>query len=339
MMCKIKFFLIMLSLSGLLLISGCQDDNSPSQSQQDVVYPGCTKDASTRSDNRTPETVVADWSQPTKLQPPVNTLCPEDAIEISDDGQYLYFMFTADILDSLSVAEILAPENNTFRVERTGGPGTFGEPVYYDLAKGTEGSLDGELCFNANGSKVYFHSNRAANLGYNNDPYMDDFQDIYVADIIDGTPGEGRNLGGRVNSVWPDGEHALHPDDSSLYFASLRPGGHGGADIWLSVLTDTGWTEAVCLDTPLNSVAGDLQPTFTADGDTVYFTSDRGLIGAAVYRSVRTGERWGTPELVIRGVVGEPSLTADGRYLYFVHVLSDAAGVFDADIYYCERVP
>jgi len=28
---------------------------------------------------------------------------------------------------------------------------------------------------------------------------------------------------------------------------------------------------------------------------------------------------------------------ADGRFLYFVHVLTDTQGVFDADVWYVER--
>ena len=36
---------------------------------------------------------------------------------------------------------------------------------------------------------------------------------------------------------------------------------------------------------------------------------------------------------------GEPSLTADGRTLYFVHVLTDAVGPFDADVWLSERLP
>jgi len=36
---------------------------------------------------------------------------------------------------------------------------------------------------------------------------------------------------------------------------------------------------------------------------------------------------------------GEPSLTSDGSYLYFVHVLTDAEGAFDADVWLSERIP
>jgi len=98
------------------------------------------------------------------------------------------------------------------------------------------------------------------------------------------------------------------------------------------------WSEPLNLGVPVNSPADDLQPAFTAAGDTVYFASSRDpQAGVAIYRSARLGASWSDPELVISGLAGEPSLTADGQYLYFVHVLSDAAGLFDADVWYCER--
>jgi hypothetical protein len=74
----------------------------------------------------------------------------------------------------------------------------------------------------------------------------------------------------------------------------------------------------------------------------MYFMSTRNaLIGAAIYRCRWDADQqqWDAPELVIRGVVGEPSLTGDGRYLYFVNVLGDAQGNFDTDVWYTERVP
>jgi len=313
----------------------CSDSTG---TDQEPPVPQCSTDVTIRVDAHSPESVVPDWSQPIKVGAAINNLCPQDAIEISSDGQFLYYMHTEGVVDNMSPEKILARYNNTYRAEQIGEPGTFREPEYYDLAKGVTGSLDGELSFTPDGSKVYFHSNRAANTGYKNDPFYDDFLDIYVADIIDSVPGPATNLGPPVNSVYPDGEHCIHPDGVTLYFTSLRPGGQGGADIYRSTLSGGSWSTPVNLGIPINTVANDLQPTFTADGDTMYFTSTRGLIGAAIYRSVKTGDTFSDPELVIRGVVGEPSLTADGELLYFVHVLSDAAGTFDADVYYCTRL-
>ncbi len=320
------------------LLVACGDDKTENSIPADPV-PVCTKPAHTRVDAHTPASTVADWGDPVRLGDPINTPCPEDAIEISRDGQYLYFMFTQDRLEDMTPEQILARMNNTYRAQRIGGPEEFGQPEYYDLAKGTDYSLDGELSFTSDGNKVYFHSNRPQNTGYQQNPPTDDYIDIYVADIVDGKPGPGINLGPPVNSAYPDGEHAIYPDDSTLYFTSRRPGGIGGADIYRSVLTGGVWSAPERLNVPINSAGNDLQPTFTPDGDTMYFVSDRNIIiGAAIYRSVRNDYSWTSPELVIQGVVGEPSLTADGEYLYFVHVLSDTAGTFDADIWYSQRV-
>jgi hypothetical protein len=320
------------------LIVSCSDDSSENPTPG-VLHPVCNKPAHTRIDAYTPASAVPDWGTPVRLDEPINTPCPEDAIEISRDGEYLYFMFTQDILEDMTPEQILARENNTYRAHRVGGPDEFEQPLYYDLARGTDYSLDGELSFTSDGSKVYFHSNRPENTGYQEIPSTDDYLDIYVADIVDGKPGPGVNLGPPVNSAYPDGEHAIYPDDSTLYFTSLRPDGIGGADIYRSVLSDGAWSIPENLDFPVNSFANDLQPAFTADGDTMYFVSDRNmLIGAAIYRSVRNGDLWTSPELVIDGIVGEPSLTGDGEYLYFVHVLSDTAGTYDADVWYSQRV-
>ena len=73
----------------------------------------------------------------------------------------------------------------------------------------------------------------------------------------------------------------------------------------------------------------------------MYFVSDRGGIGVAIYRTHFNGSTWDAPVLVIQGQVGSPTLTADGSIMYFVHVLTDAASdpVFGADIYYMTALP
>jgi Tol biopolymer transport system component len=321
----------------MLLLLGCSEST---QQPPPVIplFPDCSKPPSSRVDAHTPTVMVSDWGPPVRLGSPINTSCPEDAIEISRDGATLYFLFTEDILDSLTPAQFLDLPNGTYSAHRKGGPGDFNVPTYYDLGLGTEASLDGEVSFSPDGAQVYFHSNRAENLGYQANPSTDDFLDIYMADLVGGIPGQGVNLGMPVNSVYPDGEHALHPDGVSLYFSSYRPGGLGDADIWVSMRVGTVWSDPVNLGAPVNSFAYDIQPAFTSDGDTLYFMSDRNpLIGAAIYRSNRVGSGWSSPELVITGIVGEPSLTGNGQVMYFVHVLSDAAGVFDADIWYTTR--
>lgn len=329
------------TLAGTLVLAlwvGCGVDEDPPPPEC-TPRPRCERAPHTRVDALEPESAVADWGPPVRLGAPINTPCPEDAIETSRDGTALYFLFTRDLLADLPAEEIFACDNATYRAARTGGPTEFGEPAFFDLGIGIGASLDGEPSFAPDGRSVYFHSLRSTNTGYQQDPPADDFQDIYVADMEAGRPGPGRNLGPPVNSPYPDGEPAIHPDGVSLYFTSRRPGGQGADDIWVARRDGTAWTDPVNLGSPVNSTANDLQPAFTAGGDTLYFTSDRGGLGSCIYRSAREGDGWGEPELVINGIVGEPSLTADGRLLYFVHVLSDAAGLFDADVWVAPRRP
>jgi len=338
MRCCVRKHILVLGIGCLLLSVFC-GANEPTKPEPSLPpSPVCEKTDTARADDNAPTTMVADWGQPIRLGEPVNTPCPQDAIEISRDGSYLYVMYTEDVLNAMTSEQILARYNNTYRLKRIGGPDEFAEPEFYDLGKGISQSFNGELSFAADGSKVYFHSLRATNQGYLQNPPTDDYLAIYVADVIAGVPGPGRNLGPSVNSVYPDGEQALHPDGVTLFFASSRPGGSGGDDIWTSTFDGVNWSDAVNIGSPVNSWARDYQPAFTADGDTMYFASERNpVIGMAIYRSIRVGSTWNDPQLVMRGLVGEPTLTADGQLLYFVHVRSENGTAYDADIWYCMR--
>lgn len=284
-----------------------------------------------------PQVVGTGWGAPVKL-PTLNTPCPEDAIEISRDGSTLYFYWSPTV--DASYFELLYGSTGTYRALRAGtDPGAFEDPRFFDLRQDTDGACDGELSFSPAGDLVYFHSTRSANTGYQHDPPVDDLLDIYVAPVVDGVPGPVANLGEPLNSVHADGEHCLSPDGTKLYLASTRPDGLGGSDIWESTRTGDTFGAPVNLGAPINSAGADLQPAFAADHPTtMYFASDRaGQMG--IFCSTHDGTAWGTPEPIIGGYVGEPTLVADGSLLYFVHVLVDADGVFGADVWYVERAP
>jgi hypothetical protein len=311
-----------------------------SQPARTAYRPKCRLPAPERVDAHIPASLAADWAPPQPLNPPLNTPCSEDAIEISTDGLSLYVLFSSLPPGSTDSSQLLAAPNGTYRFERHGGPRDFANPVFYNLGQGSPASLDGELSFSPDGSSVFFHSLRCENLGYQAQPPTDDFLDIYQAPIIDGWPGPGRNLGPPVNSVYRDGEQAIHPDGKRLFLTSKRPGGLGAGDIWVSSFSDGAWGNPVNQGTPINSSADDLQPAFSSDGATMYFVSNRDpALGMAIYRSHWDGRNWSQPQPVMGGIAGEPSLTADGSLLYFVHVLTDSAGVFDANVWVSQRLP
>jgi len=323
-----------------LIFAGCSEKDKATESESpSPVVPICEHSVAGRIDVHTPTSEVADWDTPVRLNDSVNTDCPQDAIEISRDGTQLYVMYLEDVLENITPEQMLSQPDNTYRLTRYGDETEFGNRQFIDLGKGVDQSLDGELSFAPDGQKVYFHSLRITNLGYQINTPTDDYLDIYVADFIDGVPGAGVNLGEPVNSIYPDGEHAIHPDGITLYFASDRSPNYGNTDIWKSTFDGSNWSQPKNLGSTINSFANDYQPAFTVDGDTMYFASGRNLaIGMAIYRSYDTGKGWNTPELVISGLVGEPSLTADGQLLYFVHVLSDNDGHYDTDVWVSKRI-
>jgi hypothetical protein len=96
---------------------------------------------------------------------------------------------------------------------------------------------------------------------------------------------------------------ALSRDGLTLYITSNRPGGLGGTDIWVSHRDCEGcsWRDPVNLGPPINSSAGDGQPTFSSDGRVMIFNSARpgGEGGADLYVSRREDPNddfgWGLP--------------------------------------------
>jgi len=327
----------------LLLVCGCAGEST-----QDILSafghgsprPECRYHIDPDRDPyyREPLVVSPDWSEAVKLAEPLNSLCPEDAVEISPDGKTLYFFWSPTV--NAPYEELLHITTGTYWAERVGDNlGEFTNPRFFDLQKGVEGgSVDGRLTFTPEADFVYFHSTRSSNTGYQQSPPIDDPMDIYVAPVIDGEPGPATNLGEPINSVYLDGEHTLSTDGSRLFLTSTRPGGLGGADIWVSAQTNGVWSAPINLGAPINSAAMDGQPAFAAhDADTMYFVSDRDG-PSSIYRSTYDGQEWRDPELMITGYVGEPTLVADGSVMYFVHVLVDDQGVFGADIWYVQQV-
>ncbi|MBI2568024.1 MAG: PD40 domain-containing protein [Candidatus Schekmanbacteria bacterium] len=331
--------LVFLSLSAVLpWTAGC--DELTSQAEVGYSY-DCPVARHDRWDAHPPHTSVDDWSDPLRLIAPLNSPCPEDSIKIAPNGLDLYFTFSTDLLQNLAQDEVMAAPTGTYRARRLGGPEFFGEVAFYDLGKGANRSADGSLSFSPDGRLVFFQSLRDGNLGFQAGAAAAENLDIYASDLLDGTPGPARNLGFPVNSEFLDGDEEIHPDNRSLYFTSSRPGGVGGKDIWCSQWRGNGWSPPETVGAPLNSELDDTQPTFSADGNTMFFASTRAeWLGPAIYRSERQADdTWGEPELVIRGHVGSPSLTSDDRFMYFVHYLADAGGSFDVDVWYSVRQP
>lgn len=75
-------------------------------------------------------------------------------------------------------------------------------------------------------------------------------------------------------STW-DFNPEISPDGRTLLFGSLRAGGHGLGDIYVSFRSDDGWSEPRNLGPIVNSAEDEYHPTLSADGTTLYFARAR----------------------------------------------------------------
>jgi hypothetical protein len=97
---------------------------------------------------------------------------------------------------------------------------------------------------------------------------------------------------------------------------------------------DGRWQEPVNLGNPVNTAQEEVQPFITKDGQELWFagTARDGSGDHAIFMTELTSNgKWSTPQTVIKGLVGEPTLTADKQQLFFVHIYKTPVG-YNADI-------
>ncbi len=77
-----------------------------------------------------------------------------------------------------------------------------------------------------------------------------------------------------VNSGYWESQPALSVDGKSLIFASNRPRGVGGSDLWISHFQNGKWDEPQNMSKILNSAGNEMAPFWHFDGQSLYFSSD-----------------------------------------------------------------
>jgi Tol biopolymer transport system component len=187
---------------------------------------------------------------------------------VSSDGMRLFFASDRPLPGAKSAAH---RDLNIWVVERRGagwsGPRPLGPTVNTDAEDLSPSvAADGTL---------YFASTRPGGRGG---------LDLWRARADGRDFGPAENLGD-VNSPGPDGAPAIAPDQSVLVFASsgrpdtLRGRGHlyPRSDLYVSARTGSGFGPPRHLPPPVNTEASESNPSFSPDGRTFYFSSDRGF--------------------------------------------------------------
>jgi len=186
-----------------------------------------------------------------------------------------------------------------FTSTRDGGTGKA--DVYTSLKQGNAWALpvqfltlntpqhEGSLSFTSDGAKVVFAAEREGGYGD---------ADIYIASVTNDGIVNIRNMGAAVNTKYWDSQPSISSDGKKVYFASNRPGGIGGTDVWVTVQDDQGrWSEARCMDQTINTSKDEVSPFITMDNGTLIFASKGhpGFGGFDLFYSLADGGSWSAP--------------------------------------------
>jgi len=162
--------------------------------------------------------------------------------------------------------------------------------------------------------------------------------DLYISYLTPDGWSTPENLGRSINTEFWESAPSLSPDKRDLYFASRRPDGYGGGDIYVSHRMQNGhWGAPENLGPTINTIGNEGTPFIHADNQTLYFTSDGhpGYGGDDLFVTRKGPDgKWGIPENLgypINTIENEGSLiiAADGKTAYYASDRADSRGGLD----------
>jgi hypothetical protein len=134
-------------------------------------------------------------------------------------------------------------------------------------------------------------------------------------------------LNSNINSDYWEGSCSITADGRYLYFASERPGGLGGRDLYVSEKVNGDWGPAVNLGPSINTEYNEDAPFIHPDGITLFFSSQghKSIGGYDIMYSIKKDNSWIEPLSM-----GIPlNTTEDDRY-YVINAKGDV-GYFSSN--------
>ncbi|MCA8830102.1 OmpA family protein [Hymenobacter pini] len=177
-------------------------------------------------------------------------------------------------------------------------------------------------------------------------PTAESGEDLFVSrQNKDGTMGEPVSISPAINTSYNEGAGAISGDGKTLVFASCdRPSSVGNCDLYISRRTGNTWSKPQNLGRNVNSPEWDSQPSLSADGRTLYFTSTRrgGKGQEDIYMTTQDAQGNWTPARNLGAPVNTagkdmaPFIHASGTTLYYV--TDGLVGMGGLDVYRCEQL-
>ena len=198
-----------------------------------------------------------------------------------NDFDRIYFTSTNEYSTGSSRSEITGQKNGDIWLSDRNERGDWARP------EPAEGSInsdndEGTASFSPDGQTMYItRARREADMSTG--------LEIWISKRVDARWNEPEkfDIEEKSDTIYNYAHPAVSPDGKWLYFASDRPGGSGGYDIWRINLEHGG--PPVCLGDKINTSGDELFP-YVRNDSTFYFSSDGrpGLGGLDIFKASKT---------------------------------------------------
>lgn len=199
----------------------------------------------------------------------VSTKTDEYLAYISPDDKICFFTRKVP-LKSMNTVKQLDGEKELFMSATRDNTGVFNSGTQMSPPFNTTDDNQGGCTISIDNSVLYFAMSRFEG---GNQPNCD----IYFSKNENDNWTDIKKIGANVNHpVYWDSQPTLSADGNSLYFASDRPGGFGGIDIYVTKKDPkTGvWGVPLNAGKRINTAGNEKTPFIHSDSETLYFSSD-----------------------------------------------------------------
>ncbi len=135
--------------------------------------------------------------------------------------------------------------------------------------------------------------------------------------------GQSERLLPPINSSSNEGAQSLSADGNWMFFTACgRKDSKGSCDIYFSYRTQNGWSYPKNIGSPVNTPFWESQPSFSSDGKTLYYSSNRsgGIGGNDIWRAEIIGVKPdGTPYFSQPENLGDKINTASNEVSPYIH--------------------
>ncbi|MEG1555674.1 MAG: hypothetical protein RR356_02995, partial [Bacteroidales bacterium] len=200
----------------------------------------------------------------------ISTQDDEYLATLSPDGTCFYFTRRKEVADVQSYFSTSEKKDKEFFSVSMKQNGIFdnGKPLPYPFNQSTN---EGSPAINLTNDMLIFARVTESKVNNQSYPNYDLFYSEYIGDEWT-TP---QSLGANINrsDSW-ESQPSLSSDGKMLFFASDRPGGYGGSDIWYSERNSDGtWRKPINLGPIINTKNNERSPFLHTDSKTLYFSS------------------------------------------------------------------